>query len=142
MNKSYKINSSEVVQLEKGNITKLINNKSKSFSGFAEAYISNIKYKKIKAWKVHTKINCNLFILSGKIKFVLANYHKDEELIFKEYILQPKKNNHLFISHGVMFGFQGLARGDNSILNISNKIVSKEKVIRFDQNEFIYKKWL
>ena len=140
MSNIYNLSKSKIIKIKKGNIRKLISKKDNFFNGFEEAYISNIKFQEIKAWKIHKKIDCNLFILEGRIKFVIANF--DKKLTFKEFILNPKGNNHLFIRHGTIFGFQGVGEHNNSILNISNFLHTENEVIRFKEDEFYYKRWI
>jgi len=52
---------------ENGDVFHGIKNDDAGFSGFGEAYFSEIKGGKIKAWKRHEKMICNIIVTSGKV---------------------------------------------------------------------------
>ena len=66
-----KIFKSIVKKNPKGNIIKLLNEKDDFTNIRGEVYISKIGKNKIKAWKKHIKANLNLFLIRGKVKFVI-----------------------------------------------------------------------
>ena len=55
---------------QKGNVLTFLKKGQNGYKGFGEIYFSTIKPKKIKGWKKHKKMNMNIFVISGKVKFV------------------------------------------------------------------------
>jgi dTDP-4-dehydrorhamnose 3,5-epimerase len=98
-----------------GDVIKLINKKSNYYHGFGEVYISEIKHKKIKGWKKHTKMIMNLKVITGAVKFVFLTDNNK----FKKIILNDKSLNILTVPKNTIFGFQGIKK-INSIMNFAN----------------------
>lgn len=134
MEYKYLINSVNLIQNESGNIEKLINFSSKNFYGFKELYISNIKKNHIKAWKKHIKMTCNLFVISGKIKFVIMNDHKN----FTDFIISEDENKFVTIFPNTIFGFKGLGSNNSKLLNFSNCLHEDHESIKINKDEFNY----
>ena len=134
MEYKYLINSVNLIQNESGNIEKLINFSSKHFYGFKELYISNIKKNHIKAWKKHIKMTCNLFVISGKIKFVIMNDHKN----FTDFIISEDQNKFVTIFPNTIFGFKGLGSDNSKLLNFSNCLHEDHESIKMNKDEFNY----
>ena len=134
MENRYIINKSEFIQNPSGNIEKLINNYSKHFYGFNELYISNIKKNHIKAWKKHQKMTCNLFVIKGKIKFVILDDNKK----FNEIIISEDDNKFVTIFPNTIFGFKGLGETESKLLNFSNFLHDQNESIRFEKDKFDY----
>ncbi len=122
----------------KGNVIKLINANDKFVKFKGEAYISKIKKKRIKAWKLHQKANLNLFIIDGKLKVVTIN--KKNNFIIN--ILDSVKMNRIFIPKGTIFGLQNMANRESLILSISDIVYdSKESLsYKISDYEFNWKK--
>lgn len=130
-----KISFKKIKKKDSGHILKLINNKSINFQKFGELYISNVNSQEIRGWKYHKKMVSNIFILRGKFKFVFFNQDKYH---FKKIELDENENKNLYIPPKVWFAFQGLSRGANTLLNLSNIIHSDNEVINKDINTFKY----
>ena len=122
------------VKNPKGNITKILNKKSKSFKKFGEIYLSKINKNSIKAWKKHTKIHINLAVILGKVKFVVYNDYKKN---FTQIILSGKKKRIFYIPAKLWFGFKGLEK-KNTILSISSEISSEKEIKRKKLKEIKY----
>lgn len=118
----------------KGDIIKLINSLDKYIDFKGEIYISKIKKKNVKAWKLHKKANLNLFIINGKVKFVTI----DKNHNFKIFILETTKHNRLFIPKGTIFGFQNIDKKESMILSISDIVYDMNETINFKINDFEY----
>ena len=115
---------------QKGNLKKLLDLESKSFLSFGEIYLTKIKYRNIKGWKSHKKMNSNIFLLSGKVMFIIVEIKK-KEIKFHEYILSMKTNDHIFIPKNKFFSFYGLSKTQSVLLNLSS--------IKHDTNETVEK---
>lgn len=100
---------------KKGNVIKLI--QSSKSNKFGELYISNLKKKKIKGWKFHSKMNMNLFVIQGKIKFVFYNTVKKT---FTTITCSEKNNKRIFVKSKTWFAFQNLLDQESKILNFSD----------------------
>ena len=114
------------IKNSKGNILKVLNKKENFFTKFGEVYLSKIGKGSIKAWKKHKKINLNLKVISGAVKFVIYNDLKNK---FIHIILKEKDKKRIYISAGLWFGFKGL-KNKNIILSVSSHIVSKGEMLR------------
>ena len=130
-----KLVSLKVIKNSKGKIIKILNLSDKDFKGFGEAYISFAKQNHIKAWKKHKKMSLNLTILSGKVKFV---FFDDKKNIFKRIILGENSMKKLIVPPGIWFGFKGLNKKKNIILNISNIKHYDKEILRKKENEIKY----
>tara|TARA_B100000035_G_scaffold307027_1_gene309783 strand:+ start:693 stop:1124 length:432 start_codon:yes stop_codon:yes gene_type:complete len=109
----------KVIQNNQGNIFHVIKKESSGFSGFGEAYISAIKYRSIKAWKMHHEMTLNLFVVIGKVKFVVCD-NSNKENIFETFDLSDKENLRLTIPPKLWVGFRGETEGESLILNIAD----------------------
>ena len=105
------------IPTEGGDIFHGLKNSEDSYCGFGEAYFSNINFRKIKAWKRHLKMTCNLIVPRGKVKFVFYDEEND-----KKNILEIGEDNYcrITILPKIWFGFEGLHNPSSLILNISN----------------------
>ena len=104
------------------------------YSGFGEAYFSEIKFGEIKAWKKHTEMTMNLVVPLGEVKFVFA----DQTGSFREEIIGSRNYYRLTVPPGIWFGFQGLFENFSMILNISNIEHSPLEVERKELDDFKY----
>lgn len=134
MEKNIKLNSFSIVENISGNIFKLLDKNSKNFFGFEEIYISSIKKNSIKAWKKHTLMTCNLYVIKGEVKFVFLS--QDES--FSEIILNENERKFITVYPNTIFGFKGLSFEDSKILNISNLIHNPNESINIDLNKYRY----
>lgn len=119
----------------KGNIIKLINQDDRFTNLSGELYISKINKKKIKAWKQHKKANLNLFVIKGKIKFVII----DSKLKITELVLTENKKNRILIKKNTIFGFQNLHSKQSILLSYSSIKYSKKESKNFNLTDFKYK---
>jgi dTDP-4-dehydrorhamnose 3,5-epimerase len=53
-----------------GDILKIIKKSDENFTEFGEAYLSSIKFKAIKGWKLHSQMIMNLVVPVGSVRFV------------------------------------------------------------------------
>ena len=122
----------------KGDLLKLINKQSETYSSFGEIYLTSIKFDAVKAWKMHKKMNSNIFLLEGEVKFVVAIY-KIKKVLFKEFYLSKKEYNHIFIPSNTFFGFKGLEKSKSTLLNFASIVHSDREVINKNKTYFDYK---
>lgn len=104
------------IVLEKGDVLHALKATDDSYSGFGEAYFTQIRYGYIKGWKRHNKMTLNLVVILGKVKFIV--YDEDNNL-FEEIVLSPEDNyQRLTLAPGLWMAFQGLSDGISTILDI------------------------
>lgn len=137
MKNKFKLNNLKIVKNKKGNLKKIINSNSNYFYGFEELYISKINKNEIKAWKVHSKMTCNLLVIRGKVKFVIV-LKKGIKQIIKTIILSENKNSILTIFPNTIFGFQNNSNDQSEILNFSNLKYNKKESLTYDLEEIKY----
>ena len=71
------------IPTEGGDVFHCLKNSENSFNGFGEAYFSNIKFSKIKAWKRHMSMTCNLIVPYGKVRFIFYDEDSNTRSIFE-----------------------------------------------------------
>lgn len=119
-----KIYKEKKINVINGDVYRVIDNQSKGYIKFGEAYFSFIKYNKIKGWKKHKFMRLNLIVPIGKVQFVFFNQTRKN---FKKVIIGESNYKRLVVDPGYWFAFKGLSKKQNLILNISN--------IKHDPNE-------
>ena len=109
-----------IVETAGGDIFHALKASAPSYKGFGEAYFSAIDKHKIKGWKRHNRLDLNIVVPIGEIKFVVINDYGLEEGKegFQEVVLGPAVNYaRLSIPAGLWVAFQGLSE-KNLLMNI------------------------
>ena len=60
----------------KGDVFKILDRSSKNYYGFGEIYISSLNSNASKDWNLHKKMILNLFVIKGKVKFLIKKNNK------------------------------------------------------------------
>ena len=94
---------------------------------FGEAYFSKIKFGKIKAWKLHSKMTLNLIVPVGKVKFVFYSVRDGQFRVIK---LGEGYYARLTVPPKIWFGFKGISRHESIILNLSNVKHDSKEILR------------
>ena len=124
------------IVLEKGDVLHALKATDDSYSGFGEAYFTQIRYGYIKGWKRHNKMTLNLVVILGKVKFIV--YDEDNNL-FEEIVLSPEDNyQRLTLAPGLWMAFQGLSDGISTILDIIPNPHDPEEADNKDLSEINY----
>jgi len=100
-----------------GDIFHGLRKSDKGYSGFGEAYFTTIHFEEIKGWKKHKKMQMNLIVATGNVRFYI---YDDEIGKFEYYELGSKNYGRLTVPPGLWMAFTGLDPGVNLILNIAN----------------------
>ena len=108
------------IDMPGGGILRALKQSENGYSGFGEAYFSQIEKGKIKAWKRHKKMKLNLIVPIGEIKFVLFDNRDSNNELFQEIILSKDNYCRLTIPPMIWVGFQGLSNNCSMLLNIAN----------------------
>jgi len=112
----------KIIEHPKGEIYHIIKDIDPGYIGFGEVYISTINYGDTKAWKKHIKMTCNFVVPIGKIKMVIIDLKKGnkQQYHIEEFILSPNEYYRLTIPPGLWYGFKGLAKGKNMLINFAD----------------------
>ena len=132
LNKHYHVLPLDEIKTEFSIITKIIDKKKSNYNEIKEVYTTTIKKDVIRAWKKHTQMICNIFIIKGSVKFVFFDNSFE---VCEEVIINERKKNILVIKPNIWFGFMGL-EDENTIINFSNIIHDDNEVIqkKYDEN--------
>ena len=124
-----------IINNQKGNIYKIMNNKDSFFKKFGEVYFTSIKKNSVKAWRFHKRMTINLVVPIGKVKFVFYIPKYDYY-----YVTEIGQNNYclLNVKPKIWFAFKGLDKSPNLILNFSNIIHNDNEILKKDLKEFNY----
>ena len=136
LNKYFKVVDLDEIKTQFSTIIKILDNKKPNFFGINEIYSTTIKKNVIRAWKKHTLMTCNIFLIKGSMKFIFSD---NNFKIFEEVIIKESKKNILMIKPNIWFGFKGIEE-ENTIINFSNILHDETEVVKklYDEN---YKKF-
>lgn len=109
----------------KGDIYKIINKKSKNFSGFGELYLSSLNKGSSKGWNFHKKMTLNLFVVKGRVMFFL----KKDKKVFR-INLNEDQNEILTIKPKVWVKMVNLSLKESKIINFANLVHNKNEIIK------------
>jgi dTDP-4-dehydrorhamnose 3,5-epimerase len=110
----------DVIDTPGGNVLHAMKGSSAGYSGFGEAYFSQVDKGAVKAWKRHKKMTLNLVVPLGAIKFVLFDDRDMSNIQFQEIIISRDNYCRLTVPPMVWMGFQGLSSEGSMLLNIAN----------------------
>jgi dTDP-4-dehydrorhamnose 3,5-epimerase len=119
MIKGVNITPLDIIETDGGNVMHAMKESSLDYSGFGEAYFSQIHKGAIKAWKRHTKMTLNILVPFGEIRFILIDDIEDSNNQFQEVIISKNNYCRLTVPPMIWMGFQGIAR-ESLLLNIAN----------------------
>lgn len=121
------------IKNSQGDLFKILSKKDKNFKRFGECYISEIKPKKIKAWRYHKKNKQKIIVINGECRIILFIKNK-----FKNYNLSYKNKKLLIIPKKTWYGIHNFTRKKTQILNILENIYDEREVIRKKEKEILY----
>jgi dTDP-4-dehydrorhamnose 3,5-epimerase len=106
----------------KGDIMHAMKNSDNGYTGFGEAYFSEVNFGEIKGWKTHSEMVLNLVVPVGKIKFVAYDDRPDSSSCgqFFQTELSAENYSRLTVPHGVWLAFQGAGESRNLLLNMAS----------------------
>ncbi len=122
------------IEVEGGNVLHALKKSDSSFKDFGEAYFSFVNFGHVKAWKKHSQMTLNLIVPVGEVKFVFI----DEDKNSSEIIVGKSNYVRLSVAPGIWFGFMGLSKENNLVLNIGNIIHDPQEVEKADISNFEY----
>lgn len=128
-------NKVELIKTDGGEVTKLLNG---DLSFLKEVYVTSIDHNSVRAWKQHLKMTLRISVLFGSVKFIFFEELKSikENIKSESMILDSEDPKILEVPPGIWFGFKGLGKGKNLIINLADHIHSEDEVIRVLPNIF------
>jgi len=126
----------KIIFNKNGNILKVADKKFLKKRKLEEVYFSKVIYNKIKAWKYHNKKKSILVVPIGSVKFV---FYFPKLKKFKTYTIGEKNYRRLLVPPRVWFGFKGLGKKINLIINLSNTGHNERDTLRKKINQITYK---
>jgi len=123
-----------------GNIFYCMKKSDLGFKNFGEAYFSTVEYNAVKAWKKHTKMTLNLIVPIGEIQFVIYDDRESSKSKGSFFEIQLSINNYkrLTISPNLWFGFKGLGKDLNLLLNLADIEHDPKEIIRLELDKINY----
>lgn len=107
------------ISVPKGDLWHLLKACDKGFSGFGEAYLTQIKPYCVKGWKRHNIYTLNLVVILGAVKFVIYDDREGSPTKghFQEVTLSPKGNyQRLTVAPGLWMAFASADNEQTSML--------------------------
>ena len=139
MIKDVLITKLDAIDTPGGSVMHAMKESSIGYSGFGEAYFSQVDKGAVKAWKRHKKMTLNLIVPVGEVRFVLFDDREILSTQFQEIIISKNNYCRLTIPPMIWMGFQGLSIGDSMLLNIADikhnpKEVDKKNIEEIEFN--------
>jgi dTDP-4-dehydrorhamnose 3,5-epimerase len=120
MIKDVLITKLDVIDTPGGSVMHGMKETSAGYTGFGEAYFSQVIKGAIKAWKRHREMTLNLIVPVGTIRFVLFDDREVSNTQFQEVIISKNNYCRLTVPPMIWMGFQGLSDDGSMLLNIAN----------------------
>ena len=132
-----KINELKIIKSDSGSVMHALKKTDKSYKDFGEAYFSTINYNSIKAWKLHTKMTLNLIVPVGEVLFCF--FDDRESSSTSNNIIKINLSEQIYyrltVPPKIWFGFKGISKGTNLILNVADMIHANDEILRKDLDE-------
>ena len=138
MIKEVVITKLDIIDTLGGSVMHAMKASSAGYTGFGEAYFSQVDQGAIKAWKRHNKMTLNLAVPVGEIRFVLFDDREVLNTQFQEIIISNGNYCRLTVPPMVWMGFQGLSESGSMLLNIADIEHDPDEVDRKEMNEINY----
>tara|TARA_B100000963_G_scaffold339517_1_gene337328 strand:+ start:640 stop:1068 length:429 start_codon:yes stop_codon:yes gene_type:complete len=122
-----------IIDVEGGNVFKIMKQSDFKEFSFKEAYFSSIEHNFIKGWKMQTKMNSNICVPIGKIKFTfVSNDFKKHKTIF----IGEGNYGVISIPPKIWYSFKGISKRTSLILNISDSEHDEKNIKKINLDEF------
>ena len=118
-----------------GDIYKVLDTSDDHFSGFGEVYVSEIFKNSVKAWKKHLRLETNLVVICGVVRFVL---HDTNSGTFEQFDLGPSQEyQSIIIYPQLVYGFKGI-ENKNFIVAVLPEQHSDDESKTFSNQEILF----
>ena len=128
-----KFTKQQVINVKGGNVFKIMKKSNHKEFSFKEAYFSSIDFNFVKGWKMQSKMQSNICVPIGKVKFtfVSKDFKKHKTLIIGE-----ENYGIIYIPPKICYSFKGLSKKTSLILNISDYEHDEKDVKKINLDEF------
>jgi dTDP-4-dehydrorhamnose 3,5-epimerase len=129
------------IVVPKGDIFHALKCTDEGYTGFGEAYFSQIKENQIKGWKRHNRMTLNLIVIIGEVKFVIYDDRKESISYgrFEEIIISPESNyQRLTIVPGLWVAFAGIGKGLSMLMDIIPELHDPTEIDRKELDDIKY----
>lgn len=116
-----------------GDVMHAIKKSDKGYTGFGEAYFSQVEQGAVKAWKKHLRMTMNLVVPTGIVRFIFVDL--SNETRFREEIIGTSRYARITVPPGIWFGFQGISETNSLVLNIADIQHDREECLRKEITE-------
>ena len=142
MIKEVVITKLDIIDTLGGSVMHAMKASSAGYTGFGEAYFSQVDQGAIKAWKRHNKMTLNLAVPLGEIRFVLFDDREVSNTQFQEIIISKGNYCRLTVAPGIWMAFQGQGSELNLLLNIASIEHNPEesKIVNLDSISYNWSK--
>ena len=124
------LNPLKIINVPKGNVMHAMKLNDDGYNNFGEAYFSTIQSGCVKGWKKHTKMTCNLVVVTGEIEFIIHDFKDEDQTIIESnnFLLNQDDYKKLTIPPCLWFAFKGIAK-KNIVLNITDMMHDDAEVL-------------
>lgn len=129
------------ITVPKGDIYHALKSSDDGYTGFGEAYFSEIEPGQVKGWKRHNRMTLNIVVVKGTIGFVIYDDRADSPTYgnFQEIILSKSHNyQRLTIEPGLWMAFYGAGDEVSMLMDIIPEPHDPSEADRLDINEIQY----
>ena len=108
------------------------------YAGFGESYFSWVSVGGVKAWKRHMRMTMNVVVPVGQVQFVFRMINTGGVEEFRVEEIGEDRYARITVPPGIWFGFKGLKKPKNLVLNIANIPHDPTEVQRKSLNDIKY----
>jgi len=101
----------------KGDVLHALKRSDAGFTDFGEAYFTHVNPGDIKGWKKHTRMQLNLIVPVGAVRFYV---HDEAQRRTDIHELGPGNYGRLTVPPGLWVAFEGLGQPVNMLLNVAS----------------------
>lgn len=123
----------QIINVEGGNVFKIMKKSNHKEFSFKEAYFSSIDFNFVKGWKMQSKMQSNICVPIGKVKFTFVSKDYKEH---KTLIIGEDNYGLISIPPKIWYSFKGLSKKTSLILNISDYEHDEKDIKKINLDEF------
>ena len=123
----------QIINVEGGNVFKIMKKSNHKEFSFKEAYFSSIDFNFVKGWKMQSKMQSNICVPIGRVKFTFVSKDYKEH---KTLIIGEDNYGLISIPPKIWYSFTGLSKKTSLILNISDYEHDEKNIKKINLDEF------
>ena len=129
------------ISVPKGDLWHAFKASDEDFTGFGEAYFTQIKSHEVKGWKRHNRCVLNLVVVSGTGKVVIYDDRdcSSTKGMFQEVVLSPKDNyQRLTVPPGLWMAFAGVDSATSMLIDLIPEVYDPFESDRKELSDIAY----